>query len=175
VEYYFLFAALGIAVLAAILDIRSHRIPNWLNYSGFIGAFVCRILVLGWSGLGSGLLGVAAGGAIFLMLFMVGGIGGGDVKLMAAVSAWVGIGQVVALLIATAVTGGVIAIALIVVRGRILEALLNSMELLRYHMKSGLKPHPEINVRTGTSLRLPFAPAIAVGVLYCISQSFSWG
>jgi len=118
---------------------------------------------------------VAAGGAIFLMLFMVGGIGGGDVKLMAAVSAWAGIGQVGALLMATAVTGGVIAVALMVVRGRILEVLLNSLELLRHHAKSGLRPHPEINVRTGTSLRLPFAPAIAVGVLYCISQSFSWG
>ena len=166
--------ALAIALVAAVADLRTKRIPNWLTYGGIVSALVGRLTLLGWPGLKDGLEGMAAGASIFLLLFVLGGMGGGDVKLMAAVGAFSGMTQVATLLIAIAIAGGVMALIMALFRGRILLTLWNSLELARHHMTRGLQPHPVLNVREAHAMRLPFAPAIAAGVLYCLSQTFPW-
>src|SRR5205814_1149319 len=97
--------ALGLASVGALNDIRSGRIPNWLTYTSLAAALVVRGAIAGWPGLWSGLQGVALAGGLFLLLFLLGGMGGGDVKLMAAVAGWAGTAQVAALLIASALAG----------------------------------------------------------------------
>ncbi len=166
--------ALAIAVVAAVADLRTKRIPNWLTYGGIISALAGRLVMLGWPGLKDGLEGMLLGSSVFLILFVLGGMGGGDVKLMAAVGAFAGTASIAPLLIATAVAGGVMAVVMMTLRGRILITLWNSLELARHHMTAGLQPHPVLNVRESHSMRLPFAPAIAAGVLYCLSQTFPW-
>jgi prepilin peptidase CpaA len=131
--------------------------------------------MLGWPGLKSGLIGALVAGGLFFFLFLLGGMGAGDVKLMAAVSAWAGAENVINLVFAAALAGGAMAVCSMVYRKRMSATLHNVAELLRHHLTSGLKPHPELNVRDSSSMRVPFAPAIAIGTLYCLSRTFSWG
>lgn len=168
-----LIGAAVFAVAGAVPDVRGGRIPNLLTYGGLLSALAVRGFVIGWPGLKSGLIGVLAAGGIFYVLFLVGGMGGGDVKLMAAVGAWAGANETVALLIATALAGGVLALVYMLHHKRVLATLANTLELIRHHLTSGLRPHPVLNVQEPGMIRVPYGLAIALGALYCLGQSFA--
>ncbi len=155
------------ACLGAVTDIRSARIPNRLTYSALVAALVLRTAVLGWSGLKSGAAGMLVAGGLFCFLFLLGAMGGGDMKLMAAVGAWVGSTQVVTLILVAALAGGVLAIASMIFRNRVAQTLWNTAQLICYSFTSGLRPHPDFNVRSPGSTRVPYGVAIAVGALFC--------
>ena len=175
VDRYFLSFGLAFASVGAARDVRDGRIPNWLTYSGILSALAVRSLLSGWSGLRSGFFGMLADGAIFALFFFLGGMGGGDVKLMAAVGAWAGIAQAFIILVATVIAGGILAVGYVVYRRRVFLTILNTMELLQHHLASGIQPHPELNIREQATLRVPYGLAIAIGTLYCLARTLSWG
>jgi prepilin peptidase CpaA len=91
----FLVIALVVSAVAAIWDMRTGRMPNWLTLGG-IAAGVFGHLVQSWlaGGFRAGLTSAAwsIGGAVFcalapLVLYWKGGMGGGDLKLFAAIGA----------------------------------------------------------------------------------------
>lgn len=92
----FLIAGSLVALVAALYDWRSGRIPNWLTYSTLVSAPPLHAL-LAWSvggtlpqiltTLGVSLLGAALCGLLPLILWLKGACGGGDVKLFAALGA----------------------------------------------------------------------------------------
>jgi prepilin peptidase CpaA len=166
-EIFFLTWALGVATAGALQDVRSRRIPNWLTYSGLVLALLVRFAVAGWPGFRSGLAGAIVGGGIFFLLFLVGGMGGGDVKLMAAVGAWAGSTHALLILIATAIFGGILGVSYMLFRGQVFATLSNTVELMRHHLTSGLRPHPVLNIQEPGALRIPYGLAIALGTLYC--------
>ena len=174
-DQYLLIGASSIAAVGAVQDVRGGRIPNWLTYGGLVAALATRFFMLGWPELKTGLVGVLVGGGIFYLLFLVGGMGGGDVKLMAAVGAWAGAAQTVAVLIAAAIIGGILAVGFMIFHRRVGLIILNTGELIRHHLTSGFKPHPELNIREPGALRVPYGLAIALGTLYCLGQTFSRG
>ena len=171
-EKQFLMIALGLAGVGAVLDTRGRRIPNWLTYCGFALALVSRFAVGGFSGLRNGISGMAVGGGVMFVLFLVGGVGGGDVKLMAAVSAWAGMPQTLALLCAAAIAGGVLALAAMLFSRRVIRTLANTFILLAHHARFGLTPHPSLNVSESGALRFPYGWAIALGAVFCVGNSF---
>ena len=75
---------------AAIRDLQTRRLPNWLTVSGFTAALLMHTVMGGVAGLGFALLGFAAGFGLLLVLWLIGAAGGGDVKLMGALGAWLG-------------------------------------------------------------------------------------
>ena len=174
-DTYLLVCALIFAVIGSVGDVCCRRIPNLLTYYGFLGALLVRLLTLGWPGLKDGVIASLAGSGVLFVLFLLGGMGAGDVKLMAAVAAWGGSTRVVNLLFGTAVAGGVMAVGVILHRKRVVVTVWNAVELLRHHLIAGLRPHPELNIRGTRSMRVPFAPAIAIGTLYCWSLTLLWG
>lgn len=112
--HYFLIGALGCALLyAAVTDLRSRRIDNWLNLAIVIGA-----PFFWWS---SGLslwpdvalqFGVAlAAFAVLAGLFAMGAMGGGDVKLLTALALWIEPMWFLKLLVVMALVGGLLTIA----------------------------------------------------------------
>src|SRR5713101_9318193 len=121
-----------------------------------------RTAFLGLSGLKSGALGMLVAGGLFLVLFVLGAMGGGDMKLMAAVGAWVGSTQVATLMLAAAIAGGVLALGRILFRNMLGETLRNTTRLIYYRLTSGMQLHPELNVQSSSSQRIPFGVAIAV-------------
>jgi prepilin peptidase CpaA len=79
------------ALLAAVLDARTGRIPNPLT----LGALALGLVLAGLRGWPLGLIhgaaGVLACAFVPLLLFRRGAMGGGDVKLLAALGALLGI------------------------------------------------------------------------------------
>jgi prepilin peptidase CpaA len=173
-EKYFMICAVLVALGGAVSDIRSARIPNRLTYSALLAALSLRFALLGLSGLKSGAVGMFVAGGLFCVLFVLGAMGGGDMKLMAAVGAWVGSTQVMTLILAAALAGGVLAIGRIIFTKRVGQTLRNIMRLICYRLTSGLQPHPELNVQSLGSQRVPFGVAIAVGALSCAGNAIWW-
>ncbi len=91
--------ALGLARLpvvlflavAAVLDIRSRRIPNWLSLPGLAWAAAASLLPATWRPT-EAVLGVVVCGGLMLLLALLsrGAIGGGDYKLAATIGAALG-------------------------------------------------------------------------------------
>ena len=109
------FAALVIG--AAVRDLASFTIPNWISLAlvlAFAPAALLAHVSLADIGLsfavGAGVLILAAG------MFALGWIGGGDAKLMAAAALWLGLRGLAPFAIYTAIAGGLLALALVALR-----------------------------------------------------------
>jgi prepilin peptidase CpaA len=111
-------AALALlAGTAAVLDLRTLRIPNWLSVAtlalGLLYNVVSHARAAGtasgspWLGALGGVWfafqGFALGFALFLVLWLLGTCGGGDVKLVAALGAWLGVRLLLVVLLASVV------------------------------------------------------------------------
>ncbi len=116
----FAIAAVFTAILtwAAVSDIRVRKIPNWtvLALLGLFGPWVLA------EGVGAWALWALAAGAIALVvsigLYAAGMVGAGDSKLVAAVALFAGLAHLPLLALGTALTGGLIAGAIMVMRPR---------------------------------------------------------
>ena len=151
------------AGIGAVYDVRTRRIPNWLTGSGVLVGLALHLFIGGWRSMSAAALGALLAGTLFLLFYIGGGLGAGDVKLIVAVcclAGWGGLGNV---LLGTALLGGVLAIGLALVHHRLKETFVNMGRLLVYHGKSGLRPHPDLNLANPRTLRLPYGLAIAAG------------
>ncbi len=116
--------AVGLFVLAAaVVDMRTKKLPNWLTVPGCLAGLVYHLAAGylgtapqflrighpegGWSGMGAGglfaLKGFAVGFAILLPLFLFANGKAGDVKLLAALGTWVGWFHILLIVIASGV------------------------------------------------------------------------
>ncbi len=93
--------------------------------------------------------------------------GAGDVKLLAAVGAVTGPGNCFWIFLLTAILGGVIALILLIFRGRVRHTFFNVAWMLQdlLHLRAPYRTNEELDVTTTKGLRLPHAAMIAVGVL----------
>src|SRR5439155_15034799 len=80
--------ALALLVWAALEDLRSRRIPNWLTFSLVLGGIGQSVAFGAICSPGASLLGFVVGFALPFVLFALGALGGGDVRLLAGVGAW---------------------------------------------------------------------------------------
>jgi prepilin peptidase CpaA len=99
---------------AAVTDLAVRRIPNVLVLAGLGLALAWQLwtaapaaAVLGW------LAGAASGLALFLPFYLVRGMAAGDVKLLAMVGAFVGPPAVLQVAVYSAMSGGLMALALL--------------------------------------------------------------
>ena len=104
-------------VAAALSDVATLRIPNWLTGSLALAFPLAAagtgmpLATLGWH------LAAGAGALIVAMaLFARGWVGGGDAKLFAASLLWLGPGMAGSYALATALLGGGLTIALVTFR-----------------------------------------------------------
>ena len=109
-------ACLALASVACICDLRTRRIPQVLTLGGAAAGLVFHLVNGGWSAGASSVAGWALAIAMFLLPFALGGLGAGDVKLLAGVGAWFGTVDTFYSFCATAITGGVLAIAMVLWR-----------------------------------------------------------
>jgi prepilin peptidase CpaA len=130
---------LVVLAVATFTDLRSRRIPNWLVVPFMLAGLVVPAWLFGWHGFGQSMEGFGLGALVFGILSWVAGMGMGDVKLVAAIGAWVGPQQLLLAMVLTAMTGGLIALAVAIVG----------------------------NFRGDAwkSRKIPYAPAIAIGTL----------
>jgi prepilin peptidase CpaA len=165
--------ALTCAIAGSVFDLRERRIPNRLTAPAIAGGLVLHTAIASWRGLAESALAGVIAGVIFLIFYVAGGMGAGDVKLMAAVGCIESLRQLSTVLIATAVAGGIFAVAISAYHRRTRETLCNVGELLTHHCRYGLQPHPALNLSNQQVLRLPFALPVAAGCLYTFC-SLAW-
>ncbi|MCA9089586.1 MAG: prepilin peptidase [Planctomycetaceae bacterium] len=84
--------AIIFAAVAAITDVRSRRIPNWLTLTCFASGIAFHLRSAGTIGVWpvlSALEGATLAFAILIALWLINGAGAGDVKLGTAVGVWI--------------------------------------------------------------------------------------
>jgi prepilin peptidase CpaA len=170
-QMVFMAIALVVSVVAAGTDVATRKIPNALTYGTAIAALLGRLVLEGWRSAVLGVAGGLVGGAVLFAFYMVRAMGAGDVKLMTAVGCFAGPQRAVEILLATAIAGGVLALAYAVLRGRLRTTLRNLVGVIRFHAAHGPREHPTVNLDNEQALRMPYGIAIAAGVLYSFSAA----
>ncbi len=154
--------------VAAVSDLRTRRLPNWLTVPAFAAAVLAHTAVNGLGGLGFALMGFATGFGILLVLWLIGGGGGGDVKLMGALGAWLGSSLTVAVFLSSTVLAAV-ATAVILLAGTFSRGY---RQVHRRYIRPGAKGRPAGNKHSGEDARreaqmqrrvMPYAVPVALG------------
>jgi prepilin peptidase CpaA len=165
--------AVALAVTAAVSDVREGRIPNALTYPSMVLGLAVQTGLYGWRGLSLSLAGGLLFGGVFLVFYLIRVMGAGDVKLAAALGCIVGVSASVSVMIATAFAGGALAILIMVVSGKVIRTVRNTLSVIWHHARHGLKAHPETNLDNPKAARMPYGVAFAVGTLYWTLSSSS--
>jgi prepilin peptidase CpaA len=152
------------ALAAGFLDWRYRRIPNWLTVSGFAAGVVVSTILYRWPGLKAALLGTLLGLGLLLPLVLIRSLGAGDWKLAGALGACLGPRQLLSVLVGTILVAGVMALALVIWKGRLKRTLLNIARLLGA-MFSLHMPGSELSLDDPQSTKIPFGVAMALTVL----------
>jgi prepilin peptidase CpaA len=167
---------ISILGIAALHDIKYRRIPNWLTLTvaaaaiigGFLFFFLEGNLQGGWQWVLFSGKGWLVGIGIFLIPFMLGGMGGGDVKLLGMIGALKGVGFVVETALFGALWGGLMAVSAIIISKQhgILKRFGSGLKLFAL---TGGQAGKEFLVsdenNTEKKLYIPYGVAIFMGVL----------
>ncbi len=132
-------AAIVIGAAATIEDLRTRSVPNCYPVAALLAGCLLHTIHAGWRGAFTAAAGALAGFAVFLVFYILGGMGGADVKLMAGFGSIVGLQGLLSLAFWTALAGGLFALIVLAV--------------------AKCRPTP-----TGRPHSIPYAPALAVGV-----------
>jgi prepilin peptidase CpaA len=142
----FLIFPAGMA-LAASMDLLTMTIPNRICLGLALGFFLFALIAS--APLHLVLWNLSCGAAVLVVMFTMfslGWIGGGDAKLAAAAALWIGWGSLLDFSLSTAIYGGVLTVALLLMRKVPLPAALTRIEwLARLH-------HPKTGVPYGIAL-----------------------
>jgi prepilin peptidase CpaA len=109
----------ALVAMAALSDLGSRTIPNWITLPGLICGFALQSWYRGSTGALTSLEGAVFGFVILMFIFIVGGIGAGDVKLFAAVGAFLGPQLLISAFLFTGLLVAIAAAGAAVWRGRI--------------------------------------------------------
>src|SRR4029079_15697313 len=161
--------ALALALMAAVWDLRTRRIPNLLTFGGALIAAALHGYLGGWNAAGLSLAGWAVGLVLFLPFFALGGLGAGDVKLLAAVGACVGPLAAVWVALFTSIAGGALALVVALYSGYLRTAFENLWCLVMYWRLEGPRPAPDMTLATHRGPRLAYAVPVLAGLVLTIS------
>lgn len=156
----------AIVVISVYTDLRQRKIYNVIVVPGVLAGLVLHAVSGGSAGLLLSLKGLGLGFGLLLIPFMLGGFGAGDVKLLGAIGALKGAVFVFKVFLAAGLTGGVLAILVLVKQKRLLSTLKRLWFSLYVFLGSVFK------VNTLKSLdkaeyheSLPYGLAIGIGTI----------
>ena len=150
--------------LAAVIDLRTRRIPNALTGALVVIGIGIAATELGPIGLGGAIVGCLLGFAFMLPGHVFGATGAGDVKLFAAAGALLGPATTVRAFLFTAIAGGVLAVIVALRRRRLQQTISGTARLVAGGGSTTMAAieSPE------SDNRFAYAPAIAIGVLMAV-------
>jgi prepilin peptidase CpaA len=180
-QWISVFLIVAITLAAAVIDMRSRRIPNWFTVPVCVAGLLFHTVTGGLPGLGMSLGGLATGFGILLVLWLIGGGGGGDVKLMGALGAWLGAMSTVFVVVLSAGMAALFSIAVVIVGVArhgytyVQKRHFRRAEELVSKKKTKRSEEEEMAKRRGRRRLLPYALPVALStwlvlVWYVISQ-----
>jgi prepilin peptidase CpaA len=160
-----------------MVDLLQHRIPNLLCICVLGLGITMQSYSAGWEGAITAASGSITGLLLFLPLYIFKGMGAGDVKLLASLGALFGPFNTLIAAAFALVIGGCLAMVYLLMRlflfldwGKavhVLKSFLTSIRLLAYTRQYF---PPEHDISELTSMRFPYALAIAGGALIVMAQ-----
>jgi prepilin peptidase CpaA len=162
----------GILIVAAAIDIRVRKIPNLLTFPAMVVAIAYHSITTGWNGLIFSVEGLALGIGLFLVPYMMGGMGAGDAKLMGAAGAIIGPKAVLMASLFTAVAGGIYALIVFLFSRQYLKGFLERSAIMikTFAFTRNLIPIPED--KSEKKPRLCYGVAIAIGTFSYVLLDF---
>jgi prepilin peptidase CpaA len=164
--------AVLLSVIAGWTDLRSRRIPNWLTVPAFAIGVALNLGFAGWAGLKTSLLGALVGLGLLLPFVLVRSLGAGDWKLAGALGAFAGASVLIDLLIFSVFVAGLMAVALVIYKGRLRETLRNIGHILVSLVTFQL-PGPRVSLDNPASLKVPYGVALALSVVFYGATHFA--
>jgi prepilin peptidase CpaA len=151
-----------LAIVAALHDLTTMKIPNWVSGLLILGFFPAALAL----GLPLSAVGVSVGLAVVALvagagMFALNWIGGGDAKLMAASVLWMGVSGGLPFLLYTALAGGGFCMLLLTARSHLpLFAQTGPGWIMRLMQPKGDIPYG-VAIAIGALLAYPASPLMA--------------
>jgi prepilin peptidase CpaA len=156
--------AVLLAVIAGYTDFRTRRIPNWLTVPGVLAGVAANAAFTGVAGAKNSLLGVALGLGLLLPFVLLRSLGAGDWKLAGALGAFTGPSVLMDLLLGSIFVAGVMAMGLVIYKGRVRQTLRNIGHILVSLVTFRL-PGAQVSLDSPDSLKVPYGVALALTVV----------
>ena len=152
-----------LVIMITYMDVRYRRIPNKLVLAILLAGLTINTFFGGPRGLLTSLGGLGLSFGIMFLLHVFGTMGAGDVKLFAAIGAVNGLSLVIPTLLLVALTGGVLAIFMMVYSGRVRTTMFGVMQFF-YGLLPGQRV-PRFEIPADRKYTLPYAVPICFGSL----------
>lgn len=156
--------AVLLSLIAGYTDLRNRRIPNWLTVPGLLIGVAANTALGRWPGLKTSLLGAGIGLALLLPFVLLRSLGAGDWKLAGALGAFTGPGLLVNLLMGSIFVAGLMAVGLIIYKGRVRQTVRNMGHILVSLVTLRL-PGTRVSLDNPESLKVPYGVALAFTVV----------
>lgn len=160
---FFSYAVLLISICAVLTDLIYGKIYNWLTLPAVVIGFLTSCYWMGLPGAGQALLGCLAGLLFYGWMFRLGFMGGGDVKLLMALGAWGGFRFTEQVAILAILVGGVLAIGILIFKGRIRRFVQKIYHFLISIYVKELELQP---LKIDKSLTMPFGIPISIAATW---------
>lgn len=161
------------AAIAGYSDWRTRRIPNWLTVSGLLLGLAVNTWLSGWHGLRFALLGAGLGLLLLFPFVLVRSLGAGDWKFAGALGAFLGPTPLLNVLVITIVVAGLMALGVIIWKGRVRQTARNIWHILGAYLSLHL-PGREFSLENPESSKVPFGVAMALAVVFYTVRT-RWG
>ena len=135
---------IAVTLVAAFVDFRTRRIPNWLTVPAFFIGLTLRTVLAGWPGAKASLEGTGLALVVLLPLVLMRALGAGDWKLMGAIAAFLGPLMFLFVLLGSILVSGIMAMVEMMRTRRVRETFHNLSVLVQGFFSFGLRAHPEI-------------------------------
>ena len=164
----------SVALCALVTDVLKGKIFNWLTLPALALGLVVSFALSGTDGLLDGAAGALLGLLLFGWMFRIGVMGGGDVKLLMALGTWGGSVFVVETALMSIFLGGILAAALLLIRGKARDFVARVKTFLLSLALKDSKKYPFEMDRGNT---MPFGIAIACAAVWIAVESpfVHWG
>ncbi len=166
-------------ILAAVIDYRTYKIPNWLTLGGVVFGLAYNTVYSFRShgGFLWALGGLSLGFVIMLPLYALKAMGAGDVKFMAMVGSFLGASDVFYAAIAVFIVGGIAAFGFALlnrVLGRMLGNVKDVVQTMMFSTITGIRP--DVQIEAGKSVgKLPYGVSISIGTIgYVVAKQLGY-
>jgi prepilin peptidase CpaA len=170
---------LALLILAAVIDYRTYRIPNWLTLSGAAFGLIYSAVHPGVSDQGFlwSLGGLAFGFAVMLPMYVLRVMGAGDVKLMAMAGAFLGFNATFHAVLCTFIVGGIASIGFAIFHrafSRLLVNVKNIVNTVLVSWAGGMRPNLHMDPAQSVG-KLPYGVSIALGTIgYTVASQLGY-